>query len=161
MGDCDSTVKPVYNILGENVILNKKSKSNSDPIDGQISDNMLNGKEDSKWCARLNENDRVLWAKIDLGKEISINKWLVQHCGKFESNRWITFDFALQYRKTEDDNWAIADSVVANTDDLTIRSFTPVVARYVRLLITLPAYPSGNRQSSVARIYQFHVYASK
>ncbi len=159
MGDCDSIVKPIYNILGENVILNKKSKSNSDPIDGQISDNMLNGKEDSKWCARFNENDRVLWAEIDLGKEISINKWLVQHCGKFESNRWNTFDFALQYRKTEDDNWAIADSVVANTDDLTIRSFTPVVARYVRLLITLPAYPSGNRQSSVARIYQFHVYA--
>ena len=91
---------------------------------------------------------------MDLGTTETIYKWLVLHCGEFEDRGDNTVDFCLQYRINETDEWQTADSVKDNREDMNLRGFTPVQARYVRLYITRPT-PHADR---TCRIYQFHVY---
>ena len=157
MGDSDVTMTPVYNAIGENVILHKPCKANGQTGDEESPEKALNGSDEDKWCTEWGK-DRMCWLEVDIGDPTYIDKWIVRHAGKYEGKDWNTFDFALQYRTYENEDWKCADAVVANTEDLTYRQFSPVMARFVRLLITLPGKPSDDEQSHYARIYQFQVY---
>ncbi len=157
MGDTDITMTPVYSSIGENVILNKPCKANGQAAEDEGPEKALNGSDEDKWCTEWG-NDRMCWLEVDIGDPTFIDKWIVRHAGQQEAVEWNTFDFALQYRTYENESWKCADAVVANTENLTYRQFSPVMARFVRLLITLPGLPSDDEQSHFARIYQFQVY---
>ena len=160
MGDSDIIMTPVYSSIGENVILNKPCKANGQTDEDEGPEKALNGSDDDKWCTEWG-NDRLCWLEVDIGDPTFIDKWIVRHAGQQEAVEWNTFDFALQYRTYENEAWKCADAVVANTDNLTYRHFNPVMARFVRLLITLPGVPSDDEQSHFARIYQFQVYKAQ
>lgn len=157
MGDHDTTMTPIYTSIGENVVLNKPCKANGQIAEDESPEKALNGSDEDKWCTEWGK-DHLCWLEVDIGDPTFIDQWIVRHAGQQESKEWNTFDFALQYRTYENEEWKCADAVVANQEDLTHRHFTPVMARFVRLLITLPAVPSDDEQSHFARIYQFHVY---
>ena len=157
IGDSDVTMTPVYSSIGENMILNKPCKANGQAAEDEGPEKALNGSNDDKWCTEWDEN-RMCWLEVDIGDPTFIDKWIVRHAGQQEAVEWNTFDFALQYRTYETEAWKCADAVVANTEDLTYRQFNPVMARFVRLLITLPGVPSDDEHSHFARIYQFQVY---
>lgn len=157
MGNSDITMTPVYSSIGENVILNKPCKANGQAAEDEGPEKAVNGSDENKWCTVWGK-DHLCWLEVDIGDPTFIDKWIVRHAGQQESAEWNTFDFALQYRTYENEDWKCADAVVANTEDLTYRQFNPVMARFVRLLITLPGKPSDDEQSHYARIYQFQVY---
>ncbi|MBQ8382384.1 MAG: discoidin domain-containing protein [Clostridia bacterium] len=157
MGDSDITMTPVYSSIGENMILNKPCKANGQAAEDEGPEKALNGSDEDKWCTEWGK-DHLCWLEVDIGDPTFIDKWIVRHAGQQEDAEWNTFDFALQYRTYENEEWKCADAVVANTDNLTYRQFNPVMARFVRLLITLPGKPSEDEQSHYARIYQFQVY---
>lgn len=156
MGDKDAEVKAVYHDFGENVVYMKPYKANGATFDSEAGDKALNGKCDSKWCSPASE-DGNCWLEVDIGEVTPIYKWLVAHAGAEESTDWNTRDFTLQYKATESDEWQIADEVTENTENTTLREFSPVNARYVRLHITKPTQ-SGDHH---CRIYQLHVYKCK
>ena len=160
MGDNDITMTPVYSSIGENVILNKPCKANGQTDEDEGPEKALNGSDEDKWCTEWGK-DRLCWLEVDIGDPTFIDKWIVRHAGQQEAVEWNTFDFALQYRTYENEPWKCADAVVANTDNLTYRHFNPVMARFVRLHITLPGEPSDDEQSHFARIYQFQVYKAQ
>ncbi len=157
MGDKDVELTAVYKDFGENVVYNKPFKANGATFDSEAGDKALNGKCDSKWCSPASE-DGSCWLEVDIGEVTPIYKWLVAHAGAEESKEWNTYDFSLQYKVNENDEWQTADDVKENTDNCTIREFTPVNARYVRLHITQPALPGKDNH---CRIYQLHVYKCK
>ena len=142
-------------IDGENVVFGKPYKESRGAVDFEHGDNALNGNCDTKWCAGA--FDGANWLEVDIGKITTIYKWLVLHCGEFEDKGDNTSDFRLEYKKKAEDEWKTADSVTGNKDDLTVRQFRKVRARYVRLYITKPTQHSGIH----CRIYQFHVYKAE
>jgi len=108
----------------------------------------------SKWCA-TNSGDK--WLKVDLGSEVSINRWLVMHAtAGGEDTDFNTRNFKLQ-SSLDGVNWQDVDVVTNNTKSVTDRRIKPCVARYVRLYIT-QAEQNGN---NAARIYEFEVYGEK
>lgn len=155
--DKDVSAKPVYKSIGENVVLHKPCTASGQTGENEGPAMAVNGADDNKWCAQIGK-DHLCWLEVDIGDPTFIDRWVVRHCGKYESSDWNTFDFALQYRTYENEDWKCADAVVANTEDLTYREFKPVMARFVRLLITLPCRPGTD---DFARIYQFQVYKAK
>ena len=76
------------------------------------------------------------------------------HCGEDENSNDNTVDYFLQYKASEDGEWLTADEVWGNREDMTLREFAPVNARYVRLYIIRPT-PHADK---TCRIYQLHVY---
>lgn len=160
MADHDATMKAVYNTIGENVVLQKPCKANGQMDESESPEKALNGSDFDKWCTPWDRH-HLCWLEVDIGDPTFIDKWIVRHAGKYEGSQWNTFDFALQYRTYENEEWKFADAVVANTEDLTYREFKPVMARFVRLLITLPGRPGDDEQSHYARIYQFQVYKAQ
>ncbi|MGM9636549.1 MAG: glycoside hydrolase family 38 C-terminal domain-containing protein, partial [Eubacteriales bacterium] len=160
MGDTDVTLRAVYSSIGENMVLGKPCKASHFVDESEAPDMAVNGNDLDKWCGEWNEKD-MCWLEVDMGDPTFIDKWIVRHCGAYEDKRWNTFDFGLQYRTYEDEDWKMADAVIANHDNLTFRAFKPVMARFVRLYITLPAHPGKDKQSRFARIYQFQVYKAK
>ena len=91
---------------------------------------------------------------MDLGEITPIYKWLVMHCGEYEDRNDNTVDYFLQYKTSEDGEWLTADEVWGNREDMTLREFSPVNARFVRLYIIRPT-PHADK---TCRIYQLHVY---
>ena len=157
MGNADVTVRPVYSNFGENVVYKKPCKESGMTNESEQGNRALNGESLNKWCTPAGV-DGTSWLEVDIGEVTPIYKWLVQHCGEAESPRWNTSDFRLEYKVNESDEWQIADSVEGNTENITIREFAPVNARFLRLVITKPT--QGNRDVH-CRIYQMHVYKCK
>lgn len=157
MGDEDIVMIPAYTNIGENVILNKPCKANGQTGEDEGPAKAINGSDTDKWCTEWGK-DHLCWMEVDIGDPTFIDKWIVCHAGQHEDTDWNTYDFALQYRTYENEEWKCADAVVANTENLTYRHFNPVMARFVRLLITLPGLPGDDEQRHFARIYQFRVY---
>ena len=159
MGDADATIYPVFSDFGENVVLNKPCRANHcrDNL-GEYPENALNGDSKSKWGgiaeAANTETGHAGWLEVDLGEVMPIYKWLVLHCGEYEDRNDNTVDYFLQYKASEDGEWLTADEVWGNREDMTLREFAPVNARYVRLYIIRPT-PHADK---TCRIYQFHVY---
>ncbi len=159
MGDKDATVYPVFSDFGENVVLNKPCRANHCRANlGEYPENALNGDSNSKWAGLAEpadtETGHAAWLEVDLGEVKPIYKWLVLHCGEYEDRIDNTVDYFLQYKETEDGEWLTADEVWGNREDVTVREFAPVDARYVRLYVIRPT-PHADK---TARIYQLHVY---
>lgn len=152
MGKSDAEIHAIYDKLGENAALNKPYKESGSRGPGEAGGNALNGDCKSKWCDAAKNG--ASWLEVDIGEVTPINKWLVLHCGEFEDRSDNTCDFRLEYKKKESDEWKTADSVSGNTEDITVREFKPVKARYVRLYITKPSLYSGIH----SRIYQLQIY---
>ena len=160
MGETDATIYPVFSDFGENVVLNKPCRANHCRENlGEYPENALNGDSKSKWAglaeAADTETGHAGWLEVDLGEPTPIYKWLVLHCGEYEDRNDNTVDYFLQYKQTEDGEWLTADEVWGNREDMTLREFAPVNARYVRLYIIRPT-PHADK---TCRIYQFHVYS--
>lgn len=160
MGDCDAEIYPIFSDFGENVVLNKPCIANHCRENlGEYPENALNGDSKSKWAGLAGEADTETgmagWLEVDLGEVTPIYKWLVLHCGEYEDRNDNTVDYFLQYKETEDGTWQTADEVWGNREDMTLREFAPVNARYVRLYIIRPT-PHADK---TCRIYQFHVYS--
>ncbi|MCQ2426677.1 MAG: discoidin domain-containing protein [Lachnospiraceae bacterium] len=130
----------------------KASSSNSR---GERPEQALRPDRRSKWCA-LVEPDGSAWMEVDLGEEKELSSWLVSHAGTNENPAWNTVDFRLEYRSDESADWQTADGVTGNTENRTIRSFTPVKGRFVRLFIT-KATADGNDH---CRIFRFCVFGN-
>ena len=160
MDDRDAEIYPIYTELGENVALNKPCKANGDCTEAEKPENALDGGCQSKWagdCNRVTTTETGFegWLEVDLGEITPIYKWLVLHCGELEDRHDNTVDFFLQYRETEAEDWKTADEVWGNHEDLTVREFTPVSARYVRLYVIRPTVRNND---ATCRIYQLQVY---
>lgn len=155
MGDKDVSLTAFYEGYGENVVFRKPCKANAEMNEQEAARKALNGMSRNKWCAPADENG-VCWLEVDIGEVTPIYKWLVVHAGDEESTSWNTYNFSLQYKEKEEDEWKIADDVKENTENTTLREFTPVNARYVRLYITGATKPEAG--GTHCRIYQLHVY---
>ncbi len=153
MGNKDVSLRAVYENFGENVVYKKPCTASGQMNDSESGDKALDGSNFTKWCTPENENGEC-WLEVDLGKTVQIYKWLVAHAA-MESRHYITSDFALQYKQNENDEWKNADEVKDNKEKLTLREFTPVKARYIRLYITKPAETERDKH---CRIYQLQVY---
>ncbi len=159
MGDRDATIYPIFSDFGENVVLHKPCRANHSRENlGEYPENALNGDSKSKWGgvaeAADTETGHAGWLEVDLGEVTPIYKWLVLHCGEYEDRNDNTVDYFLQYKESEDGEWLTADEVWGNREDMTLREFASVNARYVRLYIIRPT-PHADK---TCRIYQFHVY---
>ena len=159
MGDRDATIYPIFSDFGENVVLGKPCRANHSREDlGEYPENALNGDSKSKWAGVAQQADTETgyagWLEVDLGEITPIYKWLVMHCGEYEDRNDNTVDYFLQYKTSEQGEWLTADEVWGNREDMTLREFAPVNARYVRLYIIRPT-PHADQ---TCRIYQLHVY---
>ncbi len=158
MGDRDAEIYPVFSDFGDNVALNKPCKAHAYREEFEKPEQALNGDSNSKWAGLTAEADTEThmagWLEVDLGEVTPIYKWLVLHCGEFEEKNDNTVDYFLQYKETEDGDWKTADEVWGNRENVTLREFTPVQARFVRLYIIRPT-PHADK---TCRIYQLHVY---
>ena len=157
MGSKDVCVRPVYSDFGENIVYKKPCKESGMTNESEQGNRALNGESVNKWCTPAGP-DGTSWLEVDAGEPTPVYKWLVQHCGDSESPSWNTSDFRLEYKLNESDEWQIADSVEGNTENVTVREFAPVTARFFRLVITKAT--QRNRDSH-CRIYQLHVYKCK
>jgi hypothetical protein len=159
MGSRDAVIYPIYSNLGENVVLRKPCRACDCAGEEYRPENALNGDTVSKWMGRTGEDPTVetgasAWLEVDIGEITPIGKWLVQHCGEYEDRGNDTVDYFLQYKTAEEDPWQTADEVWGNIENMTLREFTPVQARFIRLLIIRPSH----RPDPTCRIYQLHVY---
>jgi len=102
----------------------------------------------SKWATTLSGDN---WLKVDLGKNHTINRWVVKHAGAGdEDNLLNTINFKLQ-KSTHGSKWTDVDIVTGNNSLVTDRTITPFTERYARLYIT-NAGADGN-----SRIYEFEL----
>lgn len=136
-----------------NVALNKTATASayvqytepSKAVNGTINDLY------DKWCQTQNTGTK--WLQVDLGDFYTINRWVVKHAGAGgEIADYNTKDFKLQYKVGS--TWIDVDTVTGNTQNVTDRTVSAFIARYVRLFITTPT----NNNDSAARIYEFEVY---
>jgi alpha-mannosidase len=152
----DLTVKALLIDLGEDLARNKPVSATSYVNDKEKPEFAVDGDIKTKWCTTELGNH---WMIVDLGKECSINKWVVRHSGaggENTNNYWNTKDFRLDV-SLDGENWTIADEVKDNDKDITARDFKPALARYARLYITDPTTQVGNH----IRIYSFELYNFK
>ena len=92
--------------------------------------------------------------EVDLGKEEEIHGWSVFHAG-LENLDYITKEYSLQVKQTNEEQWKTVDTVYDNTQGETDRLLNaPVKARFVRLNVTKPDQSEGEE----LRIYDFQVY---
>jgi len=139
------SVNPQKNLSGF------KTTEASSFVSGQDPKYAVDNTTATKWCA-TNPGDK--WLKIDLGSEVSINRWLVMHAtAGGEDTVLNTRDFKLQ-SSLDGVNWQDVDVVINNDEGVTDRRIKPCIAKYVRLYIT-QAELNGNE---AARIYEFEVY---
>ena len=159
MGDRNAEIRPVFDGRRENVALGKPCHANACAGEAYAPENALNGDSVSKWMGKAEPDPTVetgfsACLEVDLGEETTINGWLVQHCGEYEDRGNNTVDYFLQYKTAEDGEWQTADEVWGNIENVTLRDFTPVRARCVRLFIIRPTH----RDDKHCRVYQLHVY---
>lgn len=159
IGSFDAEIYPLFEHFGENGVLRKPCKANACRAENEKPENALNGDNKGKWagvCDTVITTETGLegWLEVDLGEITPIYKWLVLHCGEFEDRNENTVDYFLQCKETEEEAWKTVDEVWGNREDLTLREFTPISARYVRLYIIRPT----PRSDTTCRIFQFHVY---
>ncbi|GAA6397570.1 discoidin domain-containing protein [Solibaculum mannosilyticum] len=118
-------------------------------VDGVVS-------KDSKWSSNYFDLNKGAWMTVDLGEPCVIDRWVVYHAESGgEVNTMNTADFKLQV-SSDGKNFTDVDSVTGNTDAVTDRTITPVVAQYVRLFVS----KGGRHQDNVARINELEVYGS-
>ena len=139
---------------GRNLVLNRPTDAshNADRAGRAVDGQLL-----SSWSA----NDTPpYWLSVDLGEPYILTSWVVHHreAGGFNPTMMDgplnTSSFVFQI---SDDglSWQDADIVEDNILSKTDRAFSPVEARYVRILIRKPTSLENNQE---AVIYEFEVY---
>ena len=151
LGEVNSTIKPIFKKLGENVAIGKDVKASGFVKDSEAPNYAVDGNLKTKWA----KNSAPHWISIDLGKEYSISAWQVRHAGNGgEFKNWNTKDFSLQVSE-DNETWKDVDVVRDNYADTTYRELTePVNGRFFRLNIDKPEDYGNN----AARIYEFELY---
>lgn len=155
MPDHDVHLAAMINSYGENLVLNKPAKA-SGSYQNELPANAVNGTIKSmndKWCDTSQSTTK--WLSVDLGKEYTIDRWIVKHAGVFnEPSEYNTSDFKLQ-KSSDGKTWEDVDQVIGNKDSVTNRKVEPFTARYVRLYITKATQTNSN----TARIFSFELYS--
>ena len=139
-----------------NVCLNAAVTGVSFENDAEPASKALDGtvENNSKWCAT---NRASGWMSIDVGREVTIKRWRVEHAEYGgESRDMNTIDFALEY-KTEAGNWVEAKRIKNNHAAVTdVLLDTPVTAQHWRLRV----YDDGSSQWGGIRIYEWQMFES-
>ena len=142
-----------FKVFGpSNLATNSTSSADSDGGVPYTSVSTIDNNITTKWCSATGADHYVAF---DLKTSYSINHWTVVHAGINENVIYNTKNFKLQV-SPDGTNWTDVDTVTNNSDTVTSRAITAVVARYVRLYITTPAQNADTQ----ARIYEFSVSAA-
>lgn len=158
-------VSPLYRtaIRGENVdykdfsTYNLLSGKEITDFSGKTSDRespcfAIDGSEHTKWADYHKGIPNYI--EVDLGSVTDIKGWRVMHAGN-ETPAFITREYELQIRCSQEEAWSTVDAVKGNTKNVTDRNLPSVAkARYVRLFITAPVRDGGD----IARICEWEVY---
>ncbi|GAA4416540.1 discoidin domain-containing protein [Actinokineospora soli] len=111
----------------------------------------VSGGNSDKFCTLASSKT----LRVDLGSAVSVSRVVVKHAGAGgESTAWNTRAFSVQ-TSTDGTSWTTRASATANTASESTHTFTPVSARYLRLVITTPT----QNGDPAARIYEFEIYA--
>lgn len=166
--DLNNSLQPAQDLL------NVHLAPNIELSDAQYGKNLLFGKTVIGKSGQVNEKEKAEYAidedpstkwcdvsiskpkymEVDLGKEEEIHGWSVFHAG-LENLDYITKEYSLQVKQTNEEQWKTVDTVYDNTQGETDRLLNaPVKARFVRLNITKPDQSEGEE----LRIYDFQVY---
>ena len=136
--------------------LNTTATSSSTCASGQEAAKAVDGSATTDWCGTT--TNRQAWLQLDLGQSRTIDRWVVDHAASNgESTDYNTKDFRLQSSTSSSGPWTDRDTVTGNTANSTDRRFTPVGARYWRILVTDPTQVTTD---SSARIYGVKLYTS-
>lgn len=137
--------------LGEDVLLNKPCTASGEFNEEEKGMMALNGSAHGKWCAA--SEDGKHWLEIDAEEVQTVGSWFTMHAGTHESEIWNTSDFKLLAKKNAEDEWTVVDTVVDNKENVVLREFAPLEARYFRLEIDKPAQGGGD----TVRLYMLQV----
>ena len=136
--------------------LNTTATASSTCASGQEAAKAVDGSATTDWCGTT--TNRQAWLQLDLGQSRTIDRWVVDHAASNgESTDYNTKDFRLQSSTSSSGPWTDRDTVTGNTANRTDRRFTPVPARYWRILVTDPTQVTTD---SSARIYGVKLYTS-
>ena len=95
------------------------------------------------------------WLQLDLGSAHSIHRWVIRHAGEHGLNRdRNTRDFTLQVSQ-DGQAWQTIDTIRGNTANVSDLEYSPVDARYIRILIDNPG------TDSIARIADIEIYGQR
>lgn len=94
------------------------------------------------------------WLKADLGTEVLVGKWWIMFESDVDSD-YNARDFEIQY-SLDNTSWTAVSTVTGNSATIRQATFTPVLARYWRIYITVPN--SGTVFVDTARSREFRLY---
>lgn len=153
-----------------NYALGKPVSTNSDSLagDGMGSENLTNGKWSDTvggaWvtdCAVKNDSSPNIWARIDLGEEVSIEKIKVYNIMDPDSPDLNTTDFEL-LGSNDDSTWTSIQKMEGNSDDIcTFQPDEPINYRYIRIDVTKPHADGSSAGNNHARIQEIQVIGSE
>jgi len=131
---------------GVNIALNKASSaSSSDP--SYLTPKAFDGSTSSYWrTVSINSGNVTQWLRVDLGVVQTVGRAVI---------RWNGSYFAKSYElqvSNNDVDWTTVYSTTGGVAGNADFSFTPALARYVRVYMTL-------NNGSTYRIYEFEVYS--
>jgi alpha-L-fucosidase 2 len=141
-----------FELYNQSLAFGAKATADASCAPGEQPQNAVDGSLSTKWCS--NADLGAQWLRLDLGTNITISRWVVEHAGAGgEGSDWDTKNFKLQ-KSTDGNAWTDVDTVTNNTADVTDRTVAPFTSRYVRLFITVPTQTTD----TAARIYEFQLY---
>ncbi|MBQ4628340.1 MAG: discoidin domain-containing protein [Clostridia bacterium] len=147
-GDVTLTAETID--FGTDLLENHQCKASILHEGGDNPERIFDGEGNKCWTSKFDENGEVS-VEVRINGEKTISKWIVQGSGARLGFSLNLRNYRLEYKMKNEDEWQIADEVKDNTDTLTVREFTPVKARMVRLVIT--NYEKDEKYLS--RVYRF------
>ena len=147
-GDVTLTAETID--FGTDLLENHQCKASILHEGGDNPERIFDGEGNKAWTSKFDENGEVS-VEVRINGEKTISKWIVQGSGSRLGFSLNLRNYRLEYKMKNEDEWQIADEVKDNTDTLTVREFTPVKARMVRLVIT--NYEKDEKYLS--RVYRF------
>ncbi|MBE6895608.1 MAG: alpha-mannosidase [Ruminococcaceae bacterium] len=135
--------------FGKDLLEGRQCKANILHEGSDVPENAFNDEDTKSWVSKFDENGEAA-VELNIGEQ-EISKWIVQGCGARLGFSLNLRNYRLEYKMRREDEWKIADEVKDNTDSLTVREFTPVKARMVRLVVT--NYEKDEKYLS--RVYRF------
>ena len=140
------------NIKKPNVAIGAKVISSTGYVNGKEQpENIVDGKEDTKWCDIHPAPNTV---DLDLGQIRNLSAWSLVNAAN-ESSEVVTRSCILMGRASESDEWTTLDLLDGNRANIVEREFKATKVRYVRLMVTAPVQSIGG---STVRIYELGLY---
>ena len=139
----------LFGDFGKDLLEGRQCKANILHEGSDVPENAFNDEDTKSWVSKFDENGEAA-VELNIGEQ-EISKWIVQGCGARLGFSLNLRNYRLEYKMRREDEWKIADEVKDNTDSLTVREFTPVKARMVRLVVT--NYEKDEKYLS--RVYRF------